>query len=234
MIFPPYRNIGRTILLVTALLIALVPFSRALADSINEGAFAVDSKPLGKSYEDWTIKWWEWLLSIPSETNPGLDKTGQYCGLGQGNLSVFFLAAGGGGVVERTCDVPSDKAILVPVNTVECSLLEFPAAKTDADLQKCAEEDESSNPGLFLSVDGREFKDLAKYRIPSRAFDINFSQNNIFGVSGPTRAVSDGYWIILEPLKPGIHEIHFKSSLTNPTTGILFFNDDVNYKLNVK
>lgn len=231
---PPYCNIGRTFLFITTFLLTIVPLSTALADNINQGTFAVDSKPYGMSYEDWTVKWWKWLLSIPSETNPSLDKTGQDCGLEQGNLSLFFLAGGAGGVVERTCDVPADKGILIPVNTVECSLLEFPAAKTDADLQKCAEKDESSNPGLFLSVDGREFKDLAKYRVPSRAFDINFSQNNIFGVSGPTRAVSDGYWVILEPLKLGIHEIHFKASLTNPTTGILFFNDDVKYKLNIK
>jgi hypothetical protein len=34
-------------------------------------------------------------------------------------------------------------------------------------------------------------------------------------------------------LPPGEHEIHFKSSLTNPTTGILFFADEVKYHLNV-
>jgi hypothetical protein len=51
--------------------------------------------------------------------------------------------------------------------------------------------------------------------------------------AGPTRAVSDGYWIILEPLQPREHEIHYKASLTNPTTGILFYTDDVKYHLNV-
>ena len=35
------------------------------------------------------------------------------------------------------------------------------------------------------------------------------------------------------PCRPGEHEIHFKSSLTNPTTGILFFADEVKYHLNV-
>jgi hypothetical protein len=46
--------------------------------------------------------------------------------------------------------------------------------------------------------------------------------------------VSDGYWVILEPLTPGKHDIHFKASLTNPTTGILFYNDDMKYTINVK
>jgi hypothetical protein len=229
-----YYRIGLIMLFMTIFLLGATPGLKALADNINEGAFAIDSKPFGLTYEDWTIKWWRWALSIPSETNPNLDKTGQYCALGQSNSTVFFLAGGGGSVVERECSVPTGKAILVPVNTVECSLLELPTAKSDDDLKKCAEEDESSNPGLFLSVDGKEFKDLIKYRVPSRAFDINFSKNNIFGVSGPTRAVSDGFWVLLEPLNPGAHDIHFKASLSNPTTGILFFSDDVKYKLNVK
>lgn len=50
---------------------------------------------------------------------------------------------------------------------------------------------------------------------------------------GPSRAVSDGYWVILEPLPPGKHDIHFKASLTNPTTGILFYSDDLKCTVNV-
>ena len=107
-------------------------------------------------------------------------------------------------------------------------------SKTEEELHTCAEEDESSNPGLFLSVDGKQFKKLETYRVHSRAFDTNLPENPIFGKPGPTRAVSDGYWVILEPLSPGKHDIHFKASLTNPTTGILFYNDDVKYTVNVK
>lgn len=116
---------------------------------------------------------------------------------------------------------------------VECSFAEL-KVKTEEDLHTCAREDESSNPGLFLSVDGKEFKDLGKYRVHSRAFDVNLPENPIFGEPGSTRAVSDGYWVILEPLTPGKHDIRFKASLTNPTTGILFYNDDVKYTINVK
>jgi hypothetical protein len=206
------------------------------ADSINPGVFALDSKPYGSSYEDWTIKFWQWLLPIPEDRSPVTDTTGERCGEKQNStLPVFFLVFSGGGSAVRTCDVPVGKAIFVPINVVECSFAEFPAAKTEEELRICAEEDESSNPGLFLSVDGKEFKDLIKYRVDSRVFDLNFSENNIFATEpGPTKAVSDGYWAILEPLSPGKHDIHFKASLTNPTTGILFYNDDLKYTLNVK
>jgi hypothetical protein len=111
-------------------------------------------------------------------------------------------------------------------------LFDLPAAKTEEELHTCAEEDESSNPGLFLSVDGKEFKDLEKYRVHSRVFDVNFAENPIGGKPGPDRAVSDGYWVILEPLSPGKHDIHFKASLNNPTTGTLFYNDDLKYTIN--
>jgi hypothetical protein len=87
---------------------------------------------------------------------------------------------------------------------------------------------------VLWCLEGNEFKDLEKYRIHSRVFDVNFAENPIGGKPGPDRAVSDGYWVILEPLSPGKHDIHFKASLTNPTTGTLFYNDDLKYTINVK
>jgi hypothetical protein len=204
-----------------------------LADSINEGVFAIDSNPYGLSYEDWTIKFWQWILPIPLEINPIFDYTGERCGEGQGSLPVFFLIGSSGSVVERTCTVPADKAILIPVGYVECSFAEH-SGTTEEELHTCAEEDQSSNPILFLSVDGRQIQQFEKYRVHSRAFNVTFPENPIFGAEpGPSLAVSDGYWIILEPLPPGEHEIHFKNSLTNPTTGILFFADEVKYHLSV-
>jgi hypothetical protein len=123
------------------------------------------------------------------------------------------------------------------LTVVACSFAEQ-SGTTEEELHRCAEEDESSNPILFLSVDGREIQQIEKYRVHSRAFNITIPEtlpeNTLFGANpGPSHAVSDGYWIFLEPLPPGEHETHFKSSLTNPTTGILFFADEVKYHLNV-
>ncbi|HET6717902.1 MAG TPA: hypothetical protein VFG90_12280 [Nitrososphaeraceae archaeon] len=229
------------LVIITILTIAYVTIAAtyadskaSFADSINPGVFALDSKPYGNTFEEWTIKFWQWLLPIPTDKSPMTDTTGERCSENQNSSSpVFFLVFSGGGSAVRTCDVPAGKAILVPVNVVECSFAEM-NVKTEEELHTCAEEDESSNPGLFLSVDGKQFKELETYRVHSRAFDTNFPENPIFGKPGPTRAVSDGYWVILEPLTPGKHDIHFKASLTNPTTGILFYNDDVKYTINVK
>lgn len=225
---------------ITASLIALLSVQIMLldklvyADNINPGVFPLDSKPYGLSYEDWTIKFWQWILSIPSDKNPITDQTGEHCGQNQNVSSqMFFLSFSSGGGATRTCTIPYGTAILVPVNVVECSFLEF-KVKTEEELHTCAREDESSNPLAFLSVDGKEIKDVLKYRVHSRAFDLNIADKSLFGVSGQTRAVSDGYWIILEPLPIGKHDIHFKASLSDPTTGILNYSDDLVYTIIIK
>lgn len=221
------------LVLFFSVLLTLAGPKMALADDINPGVYGIDSKPYGISYEDWTIKFWQWLLSIPVPRNPAVDQTGEFCQEKQGNDPVFFLVFSGSGGASRTCDVPAGKAILIPINVVECSLVEIPGA-TEEELHTCATEDESSNPGLFLSVDGKELKELDKYRIHSRIFNFTLPEDPWIGKDpGPSRAVSDGYWVILEPLPPGKHEINFKASLTDPTTGILFYSDDLKYVVNV-
>jgi hypothetical protein len=227
---------GLYFIIIISSIASLISISNSdilLADSINQGVFAIDSNPYGISYEDWTIKWWQWVLSMPVEINPKTDKTGEHCQEGQGSLPVFFLSNGDGSVTERRCTVPAEKAILIPVSVVECSLAEQ-SGTNEQELDTCAREDQSSNPTLFLSVDGRQIQQIEKYRIHSRAFNVTFPENGLYGAkAGPSRAVSDGYYLIFEPMPPGEHEIHIKSSLTNPTTGILFFADEVKYHLNV-
>jgi hypothetical protein len=202
-----------------------------LSDSVNPSVYALDSKPFGMSYEDWTIKFWQWLLSIPADRSPVTDQTGERCGVAQVGQPVFNLVFSANGGAQRACTLPAGQHILIPANVVEVSLAEFPGARSDDDLHHLAEEDESSNniQFHFLSVDGKDFQDLEKYRVHSRAFDVNFPDNPIFGQKpGKSRAVSDGYWVILEPLRPGEHHIHFKTRLTKPN-----HSDDVKYTINV-
>ncbi|MGH9979747.1 MAG: hypothetical protein ACRD8Z_28485, partial [Nitrososphaeraceae archaeon] len=35
--------------------------------------YLVDSEPFGIPYYKWTESWWNWLISIPSSSNPALD-----------------------------------------------------------------------------------------------------------------------------------------------------------------
>jgi hypothetical protein len=218
-----------------------------MSDSNNATArvFPLDSKPFGVLYETWVIKFWQWLISIPADRSPVTDQTGERCGEGQVGTLVFNLAFSDIGGAERRCTIQAGKSILVPINVVLCTDAEFPGA-SEADLDTLAERDESSDPFVFLSVDGAPFeqlqstrhkeklKDIREFRVRTRAFDVIYPANSPFGPPGTARAVADGYYAIIEALEPGEeHEIIFKARLTNPDTKRLFYSDRLRYTINV-
>ena len=126
------------------------------------------------------------------------------------------------GGAERTCTLPAGQHLLIPLNVVFVSFAEFPGATEDVHLDNLATEDESSNPFIFLSIDGKDssqleiiggekrgekLTDLKQFRVHSRAFDVNITDNPIFGLPGPTRAVSDGYGLFSKRC----HQDHIRS-----------------------
>ena len=220
--------------IVLLLPIALSNGQFASADSINPGAFALDSKPYGSTYGQWAANWWNWITSIPQDNNPVGDETGEKCAVGQKG-PVFFLPGTSGGKLERTCTVPTGKALFLVILDAECSKTEFPKLNTEEEFLKCAE-DLNEGATVSASVDGVKIKDLEKYRVESPMFNMTFPSNNIFGQkAGPTVAKSDGWYVILEPLSPGTHDISFSGSvLGNPVTGIESYTTDVRYNLTVQ
>ncbi len=54
--------------------------------------FGPNDKIHGMTYGQWTVKWWQWLLAIPRESNPALDETGKNTEKVQLDPSVSFLA----------------------------------------------------------------------------------------------------------------------------------------------
>jgi hypothetical protein len=226
------------ILFCLVLTLSLFPSNLVVAqtgDNITSvQLFPSNSTPFGTSHNDWTSRWWMWLISIPLDESPAADSTGQYCAKNQTG-PVWFLAGTFQGLAERTCEIPAGKAILVPVFNVECSFAEFPNLKTDSELSQCAKESIEKVTFVQASVDGVEIQNIKNNRTQSPAFNVTFPEQNIFGVqAGPTRAVSDGFWVFLQPLSPGNHEIKFKGALVDyTTTGIATITNDVTYHLTV-
>lgn len=181
--------------------------SFAAADKINPGVFPTNSKPYGLNYPEWSVKWWQWLVQIPSKNNPINDATGANCAEGQSG-PVWFTAGGNTGPVVRDCTIPAGKAIAFFPLTFECSYAEDSTLKNEAQLRSCAAN--SLQGGVpQVSIDGVNFKSLDLYRMQSPIFKFTFPQDNIFGARpGPTQAVSDGWFIMLQPLTPGKHTLH--------------------------
>lgn len=206
------------------------------ADSINPSVFAIDSKPYGTPYAEWAGKWQQWLISVPQPLNPVTDPTGKNCAQNQTG-PVWFLAGTTGGSAERTCAIPAGKAILFPVIGSECDYAGYPSVKSEPQLVLCAQADDNSAINLQATIDGVNLKQLDKYRATSpHPINATFPPNNVFGSPpGQTQLISDGYWVFLQPLPSGKHELHF-SGLTpgNPTTGTTNFAVDVTYHLTVQ
>ena len=196
----------------------------------NYAIYNRDEKPFGKTWEEWTQDWWRWALSIPRDENPGYDETGEKFNTKQNDSNVLFLVGTYGGSAERDFSVQYGKACLFPIINFTTSYSEEPFLKTEAELLLRSKGDIDDITYKEASIDGRKLQNLDKYRVASLPFDITLPENNVFGAkSGPTRAVSDGYWIFLKPLSPGRHTIHAAGSCSSGKTKV-----DVTWHITIK
>ena len=226
---------------ITAFLSLLILDSgliKSYADEINPGVASISSKPYGKSYGEWSFQWWQWFSLIPTGTNPGEDKTGKNCALNQNDSNMWFLTLTFGfDNATRTCTIPAHKSIFVPLLSNICDRSEYPELSAREDLLKCAQQfNEGIQRSLFLEVDGRQIKSLESYRASSPLTNITWPEHNVFGgIAGSFASVADGFYVILDPLPTGKHEIHVKTLLVNNPKGEgSGATHDVTYHLNVE
>lgn len=187
-----------------------------LSDTVVE-YFSPDSRPYGLTYGQWTVKWWQWLASIPADKSPAADETGIHAAVGQTDPSVWFLAGTfGGKSADRKCVIPAGMSVLFPIINYEINPFERPDLKTDPDLIRHVVEDEDDVLNLMCMIDSQT---VPVYRIPSDPvmFTITIHEDNPFNISGgtTTRATSDGYWVFLKCLQPGEHSLYFAGSCSS-------------------
>ena len=230
------RNYHYELIGLFALVLSISPVlataQRVFADELNPGLYSPDSNPYGTSFPVWTTKWWQWFIGIPNSQQPFPDTTGEKCNTNQAG-PVWYLV-GSGGKVERNCSIPSSKAILFPILNTECSYSESPSLKNEAELRKCAV-DSNKDAILSASLDNQEIKNIDKYKITSGLFNVSYPSDPVFVTnSNFSQAVSDGWFIMLEPLKPGQHELKFSASQVGAQTTGESTALDVTYHLTIK
>jgi hypothetical protein len=196
--------------------------------------FPPDAMPYNMTYGEWSAKWWQWILSIPTENNPLNDDSGRNCAVEQTG-PVWFLVGTTGGLAERTCPVPAGRAIMIPVLNGECSYAEYPSFRSESELRSCAATQMDKATQLKARIDGVDVTDLNSYRFQSPLFNLTLPENNIFGLpAGTTQAVADGFWILLEPLPAGNHEIQFGGGLVDVSTaGTVNFATEAVYHITI-
>lgn len=198
--------------------------------NINTSSLVYDlnSKPFNISYADWTEKWWKWTYSIPWDRNPSYDDTGEYCDQNQDG-PVWFLTQGFGHTVERTCNIPQNTSLLIPVLNSECSYVEFKALKTEEELRECAKNMQDFVTGAQASLNNVTIPNVEKYRIQSNLFQFTLPQDNILNLTAQTTlSVADGNWLFLKPLSPGKYELKVRGEIDSTVSGTKIGGNEYN------
>ena len=184
------------------------------------------------------------MLSIPLDTSPLTDLTGERVGLGQTG-SVWFLAGTGAGLgpVQRTCTIPQGKALFFPIvnwlNDYPCPDPTFQppeGVSLEQWLTEYAMWLVDHTTELAVEVDGVALQNLWNYRATSSLFyftsDPSHVANDPCVTGGSQPGVADGYWIMLPPLKTGSHTLHFYSKSVFPEWD-WEFSVDVTYHIKI-
>ena len=226
-----------------ALQVAALP-AQAAGRNPNPGVSPINSSPYGKSYGDWGAAWWNWALGFPADQNPIRDSTGEFGSQGQSG-PVWFLAGTSGATVERTLTIPQGKGIFIPllnvINDYPCPDPNFqpaPGQTLEEFLTEGAVFFVDHATELALEVDGVPLGNLFDYRATSGLFTFTGdpSLTAVFDpcITGePQSAVTDGYWVMLAPLRPGRHTIHSTSKAEFPEFGFEF-GVEVTYHITVE
>jgi hypothetical protein len=208
----------------------------AYSSSLDKGIYPIHSDPYGKSYGEWLAKWWQWVTSLPTSGSQELGTPSDNCIVGKDDPNVWLLSSeGSGGSLQYECTIPIGKALFIPILAGECDYLSDPSLKTESQLRDCASSG-IQGAALEAKLDGVELRNPEIYRAYSPLFEITIPQENDWGgPSGVTKAVADGYYVILEPLSVGRHTFEFSVSiLGNPLLGIDSYATNVKYMLNVQ
>lgn len=176
---------------------------RRVADAVEH--VAVDGAGLG----EWTARWWQWAFAQP--ITPYLDRDGSACAQGQDGPVWFLAGTNGRFTAKRTCAIPLDKHVLVPViNMIHYARADEPDTPC-ADLQAGAAVNNDHLASAVVMLDGVVVEGIAQRRVRSNGcFRIEA------GDAQSPLAASDGYWIMLKPLPRGRHTLSIGANYANP------------------
>lgn len=248
-----WANLILTATVILALGAFVVPVANAQGPRVvprdsspGQRIITPDSIAFGRTYGEWSAAWEQWADSVPVANHPLFDNGD--CTQGQSG-PVWFLGGKfcanndpncGYTNVVRTCNLPSGKALYIAVFNSEDSVLEDPGNRQIAGLRSFVSSAMDGAADLLFEIDGDAVPNLKqKYRVQSPAFGFTLPEDNLFKAIYPPGyadfapgtyfpAVDDGVYVMVAPLPPGQHIVHFHGSV--PTWN---FTLDVTYFLNV-
>jgi hypothetical protein len=227
------REIFLILSITLSLIVAFSSVNLVKGDNINPHVYSTTSLPYGITYQQWTAKFWQWLFSLTTSQNPRENYAPDKCANGQQG-PVWFLDAPLSGKQDRTCTIPAGKSILAAVINGWCDSSDS-TLHNDEDLRKCATE--GNDYGIISgTLDGVEIKNFDKYRTDSGFYNLTAVADNLYKVpaGGPYRAFTNGYFVFLEPLAIGKHDLYLSASVANPLSPQYNYAAEWTYHLIIK
>ncbi len=231
------HNIIRVGIILTILALISQP---VLAANANPKVFPPGSHPYGKSLNEWNAEWWKYTFGFPADTSPLTDPTGERCATDQSGPVFFLMGQANGVTVRNECVVPVGKALFFPLMNWVCAVPEDGA--TFEDIRALCAWVTDYIDELSVTVDGVSLQNLFDYRFPTPPFSFTGAVDNPFdqGCGTPGTCYegyheigfSDGYYVMLAPLSPGEHQIHFYAHFYLPDWN-WELEQDVTYNLTI-
>ena len=182
-----------------------------------------DPRLNGKTYEQWASAWWQWALQMPLTNSAGaihpLIDSPRFDVTASQTSDVWFLAAPFlarvHSTIERSCRIPSGKALFFPLFTVECSSIEAPPFYgATAEAQAAMAQSWADLIVDILRAGWQAPLEPGRLSRPEPA-DQHPCPSPVD--PGPGRRQGhlsgDGYFVFLSPLPPGEHTLRFGGAM---------------------
>ncbi len=185
-----------------------------------------DSNVDGKSLSEWTAEWFKWTWLQPTNIHPSLDLDGRWAANGQSDRPVFFLTGVFGDLplsteVVRSFSVPEGRYLFFPLLAVTWENIDAIPPATIQELRDAGAAALATTSELHATIDGISVPDMFQHRLMSPVYsyilpDANNLKTVLYGhpISGLIDPeIADGYWVMVEPLAPGVHVLNWGGSL---------------------
>lgn len=188
--------------------------------------FSVQENPYNKTFAEWAAWWWNHHLSVPdikenaSLAHPRDKYSPEKCSWTQDNGPVWWLPDGTdrADVTQpeiRECTIPQGKALLVQIVGSGCSKGE--GFKDEQELTNCAVW-VLPTAGFSAKIDGvevmntnKDANDRQRFYVEPFRTNLTYVQNSYYREVKPGTydGMVAGYYLFVQPLPPGSHEIQF-------------------------
>ena len=219
----------RNVVIAVILLLSTISTIVYARGNANPGVFPPKARVRGRRMENGLRSGGNTHSRFPGTRIPSLVPPATACAYKRvGNVGVVVVDPLSPEPIE--CEVPAGTILFLDILSAECSTLEEPPfyGGNEEELRACAE-------GFILadleaSIDSVAVQNLEQYIHLSPLFEFTLPENNILEVeAGSTgQSISNGAHLMLKPLKPGEHTVHFHASYPD-----LEFTVDTNYHITV-